>query len=30
MQEWLEYEPHMPKDDKNAVTAWELQKYIYA
>jgi glutamine synthetase len=30
MQEWREYELHMPKDDKNAVTAWELQKYIYA
>ena len=30
MQEWREYEPHIPKDDKNAVTVWELQKYIYA
>jgi glutamine synthetase len=30
MQEWREYELHMPKDDKNIVTPWELQKYIYA
>jgi glutamine synthetase len=30
MQEWREYELHMPKDDKNIVTLWELQKYIYA
>lgn len=29
MQEWKEYEPHMPKD-KNEVTWWEQQKYIYA
>lgn len=29
MQEWREYEPHVPKD-KNEVTNWELQKYIYA
>ena len=28
-QEWKEYEPHMP-DDKNKVTLWELQKYLYA
>ncbi len=29
MQEWVEYEPHLPKN-KNQVTAWELQKYLYA
>jgi glutamine synthetase len=29
MQEWTEYEPHTP-NDKNEVTAWELQKYLYA
>jgi len=29
MQEWREYEANMP-EDKNAVTLWELQKYIYA
>jgi len=29
MQEWLEYERHFPKD-KNEVTVWELQKYLYA
>jgi glutamine synthetase len=28
-QEWQEYEPHMPKN-KNEVTTWELQKYLYA
>jgi len=28
-QEWLEYEPHEAKD-KNEVTAWERQKYLYA
>ncbi|MBS7636045.1 type I glutamate--ammonia ligase [Candidatus Bathyarchaeota archaeon] len=30
MQEWHEYESHMPKDDEGTVTLWELQKYIYA
>lgn len=29
MQEWREYEPHIP-NDKNEVTLWELQKYLYA
>jgi len=29
MQEWREYEPHMP-NNKNHVTPWELQKYLYA
>ncbi len=29
MQEWKEYESHMP-NNKNKVTAWELQKYLYA
>jgi glutamine synthetase len=29
MQEWKEYEPHMPSD-KSEVTSWELQKYLYA
>jgi glutamine synthetase len=29
MEEWKEYEPHMP-NDKNQVTRWELQKYLYA
>jgi len=29
MQEWREYEPHMPKD-KAEVTLWEIQKYLYA
>ena len=29
LQEWKEYEPHMPKD-KNEVTRWEQQKYLYA
>jgi glutamine synthetase len=28
MQEWKEYEPHTPKN-KNEVTSWELQKYLY-
>jgi glutamine synthetase len=28
MQEWREYEPHMPKE-KSEVTAWEQQKYLY-
>lgn len=28
-QEWLEYEPHETKD-KNEVTNWERQKYLYA
>ncbi|MEM2280455.1 MAG: type I glutamate--ammonia ligase [Candidatus Bathyarchaeia archaeon] len=29
MGEWKEYEPNMP-EDKNEVTWWEQQKYIYA
>jgi hypothetical protein len=29
MQEWKEYEPHLPKD-KSEVTPWELEKYLYA
>ena len=29
MQEWKEYEPHIPTD-KSEVTSWELQKYLYA
>ncbi|MCL6578633.1 MAG: type I glutamate--ammonia ligase [Candidatus Bathyarchaeota archaeon] len=29
MQEWKEYEPHQP-NDRNQVTSWELQKYLYA
>ena len=29
MQEWKEYEPHMPAN-KSQVTPWELQKYLYA
>ncbi|MEM2463711.1 MAG: type I glutamate--ammonia ligase [Candidatus Bathyarchaeia archaeon] len=29
MQEWKEYEPHMP-ENRNEVTWWEQQKYIYA
>jgi glutamine synthetase len=29
MQEWAEYSPSMPKN-KDDVTAWELQKYLYA
>jgi len=29
MQEWQEYELHMTKN-KNEVTPWEMQKYIYA
>lgn len=29
MQEWKEYEPNMPKN-KNEVTNWEVQKYLYA
>lgn len=28
MQEWKEYEPHMPTN-KSEVTSWELQKYLY-
>lgn len=28
-QEWKEYERHMPSD-RNNVTMWELQKYLYA
>jgi len=29
MQEWKEYEPHMP-EKPNEVTPWEIQKYLYA
>jgi glutamine synthetase len=29
MQEWKEYEPHI-HDNKNEVTSWEVQKYLYA
>jgi glutamine synthetase len=29
MQEWKEYEPNQPAD-KNEVTTWERQKYLYA
>lgn len=29
MQEWQEYQPHLPAD-KNEVTPWERQKYLYA
>jgi len=29
MQEWKEYEPQQPAD-KNEVTTWERQKYLYA
>ncbi len=29
MQEWKEYEPHIP-NNKNEVTLWETQKYLYA
>jgi glutamine synthetase len=29
MEEWKEYEPHMPNDESK-VTLWELQKYIHA
>jgi len=29
MQEWKEYETHMPAN-KSQVTPWELQKYLYA
>jgi glutamine synthetase len=29
MQEWREYEQHLP-GDKNQVTPWETQKYLYA
>jgi glutamine synthetase len=29
MQEWKEYEPKMPKN-RNEVTGWEVQKYLYA
>lgn len=28
MQEWKEYEAHMP-EDRSEVSAWELQKYLY-
>jgi glutamine synthetase len=28
-QEWLEYESHQPKD-REEVTSWEIQKYLYA
>jgi glutamine synthetase len=29
IQEWQEYQPHLPTD-KNEVTPWERQKYLYA
>ncbi|MGD8565035.1 MAG: type I glutamate--ammonia ligase [Candidatus Bathyarchaeota archaeon] len=29
MQEWNDYKPHTPKDEK-MVTFWETQKYLYA
>ena len=29
MEEWKEYEPHMPNDESQ-VTPWELKKYIHA
>ena len=29
IQEWNEYKPHTPKDEKT-VTFWETQKYLYA
>jgi glutamine synthetase len=29
MEEWKEYEPHMPNDESK-VTLWELQKYFHA
>jgi glutamine synthetase len=29
LQEWKEYEPHMPAN-KNEVTKWEQQKYLYS
>jgi len=29
IQEWKEYEPHMP-EKANEVTLWELKKYLYA
>lgn len=29
MQEWREYEPHAPTN-RNEVTEWEVQKYLYA
>jgi len=29
MQEWKEYEPHIPNNE-NEVTRWEIQKYLYA
>jgi glutamine synthetase len=28
LQEWKEYEQHMPRN-RNEVTAWEVQKYLY-
>lgn len=28
-EEWKEYEPHMP-NNKNEVTLWELEKYLFA
>jgi glutamine synthetase len=28
IQEWKEYEPHIP-NNKSEVTLWELQKYLY-
>jgi glutamine synthetase len=29
MEEWKEYQPHMP-NEKSRVTSWEIQKYLYA
>lgn len=28
MKEWKEYEPHIP-NNKNEITLWEMQKYLY-
>jgi glutamine synthetase len=28
LQEWKEYEQHMPRN-RNEVTTWEVQKYLY-
>jgi glutamine synthetase len=28
MQEWKEYEPHVP-NNRSEVTPWEQQKYLY-
>jgi glutamine synthetase len=29
MQEWQEYQTHLPQG-KNEVASWEIQKYLYA